>query len=87
MPDRTRAEICRIVSEAFTPLRCVAEFWDYGNKFRFKVFDKNDEPVYEDDTNPSTTVLEDSWLNTLIVHARTEVGSKGHRLDEWEDII
>jgi len=36
-------EICSRVEMAFSPYRCVAEIWDYGQKLRFRVFGSTDE--------------------------------------------
>jgi len=38
-------DIIRIIESAFTPLRCVAEDWDYGDRIRFRVFDNTDTPL------------------------------------------
>ncbi len=44
---RSTSEICSELEKAFSPLRCVAEIWDYGHKIRFKVFDENDKTIFE----------------------------------------
>jgi hypothetical protein len=49
-PMLTDEEIKKIkvrLEDAFNPLRCVAEVWDYKQKLRFKVFDHNDQGIIE----------------------------------------
>ena len=37
----TNAQIVEYVEHAFPPHRCVAEFWDYEAKLRFRIFDES----------------------------------------------
>src|SRR5918996_609390 len=43
----TNEKIKAKIQDAFRPLRCVAEIWDYDYKLRFKVFNEQGEGVIE----------------------------------------
>lgn len=47
MSMRTDQEINEIIQQAFKPLRCVAEIWDYGEKIRFRVYRPDDRPLIQ----------------------------------------
>ena len=61
---------------AFKPFRCVAEFWDYEQKLRFKVFDKNDQCIIEMTQIPVRELMDESYLEDLIEHTRAEIQSQ-----------
>lgn len=61
---------------AFKPFRHVAEFWDYEQKLRFKVFDKNDQCIIEMTQIPVRELIDESFLEDLIEHTRAEIHSQ-----------
>lgn len=77
----TNDEIVTAVQDAFRPLRCVAEIWDYDAKLRFKVFDANDRGVVEVPSVVLRTVRERKDLGSVLAAARTAVEDKGFRLE------
>ena len=76
-------EIKEEIESAFSPLRCVAEIWDYGQKLRFKVFDGSDEGVIEMPSIGIGDISDESDLRRLLESARERVEQKGNKLDPW----
>jgi hypothetical protein len=75
-----------IVQGAFTPLRCVAEVFDYDQKLRFRVFNEKENGVLRTE-EPSLILqapLNKSKLRDVLTFAREQIVAKGHRLDPWE---
>lgn len=66
---------------AFSPLRCVAQIWDYGSKLRFKVFDTNDEGVDETPKIIARDVRDERLLEQVIQAARVRIEHKGFLLN------
>ena len=81
---RTNEEIRRIVEGAFRPLRCAAEIWDYEKKLKFRVFDRNDQPVVTFPEELMVPLQSDTHLAALLTQARERVQTKGHSLDDWK---
>ncbi len=73
-------EIKEIVEEAFQPLQCSAEFFDYGNKFRFRIFNPKGEGIFRVAEAPSYTVRNEWNLREMIEDARRTVEEKGYKL-------
>jgi hypothetical protein len=80
---KTNEEIRATVEGAFSPLRCVAEVWDYEKKLRFRVFDAKDEAVVTFPNEVIGNLRDESALKTLIQTARSRTEGKGHKLDPW----
>ncbi len=76
----SNAEIRTTVEQAFRPLRCVAEIWDYDQKLRFKVFD-DDRAVIEVPRLVLRDLRETDNLTSVLVQARSEVEDKGFDLE------
>ena len=76
----TTAEIAKYIQKSFTPYRCVVEFWDYYEKVRFRVYDKNNTPII---TVPEIEVhgSDINELESLIFPYKEKVKSKGFSLD------
>lgn len=71
------------VEQAFAPLRCVAEIWDYDAKLRFKVFDENDNGIVEMPEVILGNVREENALRDLLMQVRERITEKGFSLDAW----
>ena len=80
-PMLSNDDIKAAVEQAFRPLRCVVEVWDYDQKLRFKVFDANDRGVIEVPSLVLRLVREKNNLKSVLSSARTEVEEKGFRLE------
>jgi hypothetical protein len=65
------------LEDAFNPLRCVAEVWDYKQKLRFKVFDHNDQGIIEMPEIVLRDLSDESRLQDVIRDARAQVQAKG----------
>ncbi len=81
--ERTDAEIRSIVENAFRPLRCVAEIWDYDQKLRFRVFGANQESVVTCENLVLRTLHDDNTLSSIVGMARRVVEEKGFTLTPW----
>jgi hypothetical protein len=68
------------VEGAFRPLHCVAEIWDYKDKLRFKVFDKDNKGIVEMPDVSLDSLDSAGTLEELIQGVRREVQSKGFAL-------
>ena len=81
---RTGEQIRSIVENAFHPLRCVAEVWDYEHKFRFRVFDPNNQPLVSFPEEIVASLQDDTHLLSVITDARRRIEQKGYSLDPWK---
>ena len=72
-----------ILQSAFSPLRCVAESWDYGNQARFRVFDA-DDPLVSMHGLLRGQVTDSRRLEWLINHVRENLTERGYVLDPWQ---
>ena len=73
-----------IICAAFTPLRCVAEPWDYGERVRFRVFDSSDEPVLTVDELLKKQFADAGDLRSVVNSWRTALAERGFELLNWE---
>jgi hypothetical protein len=81
---RSDDEIKEIIQQAFKPLRCVAEIWDYGEKIRFRVYRPDDKPLIQYSELTMRQAQSDRSLSDLLTEARQRVEEKGHHLDPWQ---
>jgi hypothetical protein len=79
----TDKEITNITQEAFSPLNCVAEIWDYDTKLRFKVFNDEGECVVELSQAILSTMRNKSNLQMLLSEFRAKVIKKSYTLNNW----
>lgn len=61
---------------AFKPLRCVVEIWDYKDKLRFKVFDKNNKGILEMPNVSLDSLSSAGDLEDLIQSVTQEITAK-----------
>jgi len=69
------------IEGAFRPLRCVAEIWDYNEKLRFKVFDKNNKGIVERPRIILREIRDKKMLEMLLQSVRYIIERKGFKLD------
>ena len=74
-------DIKSTVEGAFSPLRCVAEIWDYNQKLRFKVFDAKGNVVFEMAEIILREIRKKNNLASILSSARKIVEKKGFMLD------
>jgi len=70
-------EIIAKVENAFSPLRCVAEIWDYDSKLRFKVFDENDNGIIEMPKAVLSNMRDKKELESLLQQYHSLLQDKG----------
>lgn len=80
--ELTIEQAAAVIGDAFAPLRCVAEPWDYNSKVRFRVFD-GDEPLLRQEDLTRTMVANPRRLEGAILHAREILMSRGYELAPW----
>ena len=74
-------EIKQTLINAFPPYRCVAEIWDYNDRIRFRVFDKNDKSIItvpEIIVNKIKTKID---LESLIQFYKSKIIELGFKID------
>ena len=74
----------QIISNAFAPLHCGAEEFDFHRFVRFRVFDKNDEGLLRMEKLTSMDYGTPKSLKFIIDHARANLTRRGYALDPWE---
>ncbi|MGH8439260.1 MAG: hypothetical protein ACRERW_09420 [Pseudomonas sp.] len=82
----TAIKAAQIVESAFTPLRCVAEPWDYGHRLRFRVFDNSDHPALVVEEMLKNQFSNVDRLVSVISSARDQLIQNGFSLDSWESL-
>ena len=80
--EMTVQQACSIISSAFSPLRCVAEPWDYEYRVRFRVFD-GAEPLLVTPELLKPQVTDARRLESIINQARSRLAERGYTLDPW----
>ena len=75
-------EIKQKLEASFNPYRCVVELWDFNDRIRFRVFDKNNETII---TVPEIIItnktFNDSSLASLIKKTKEEIKKKNYAID------
>ena len=75
-------EIKQKLESSFSPYRCVAKIQDFRARIRFRVFNKNNEPIF---TSPeiiiTDKVFNDSTLISLIKRTKVEIKKKNYAID------
>lgn len=72
-------EVVKSLESAFSPYRCVAEPWDYGQRIRVRVFDQNDSPIVSFPEEKLKPLLEPRNLESFIITIRNRLIEKGFR--------
>jgi hypothetical protein len=80
----TDQQILSAVQAAFSPLRCTADIWDYGQKLRFRVFDSKNKTVLTYPTQVLGAIREVESLRAFLEMVRAQVQATGHRLGQWK---
>ena len=74
----------KIISNAFAPLHCGAEDFDFSRFVRFRVFDENDEPLLRMEKLTGMDYGTPKSLKFIIDHARSNLAKRGYALEPWE---
>ncbi|MCW0368321.1 hypothetical protein NB699_003304 [Xanthomonas sacchari] len=72
-----------ILSQSFSPCRCVAEIWDYRQKVRFRIFNHADEPLITLPKLTRAAVNNPQRLAGIIATVRERLRHRGIVLDDW----
>lgn len=83
MPTLELPVALALLREAFAPLRCVAELYDYNSKIRFRVFGQFDEPLLRVEKLSPHEVEDVASLANLIATARSRLTENGIALRVW----
>jgi hypothetical protein len=75
----TNQEIITTVKDAFLPLSCVAEIWDYDLKLKFRISDTNNGVVRMDEV-ALHLVQDKEILETIVQRVRARIQDKGYVL-------
>jgi len=71
------------IESAFKPLRCVVEVFDYEHGIRFRVFDKDDNPLLAMREALARRVRDPSGLSTIVTECRSQIERQGIKLEPW----
>lgn len=74
-------EIKAKIDDAFQPLHCRMQVYDYGQKFRFKILDRNADTAFELADIPVGDLVDDSYLTEMIEAAKSHIEARRHRLN------
>lgn len=66
---------------AFSPLRCIVEISDYGDRLHFKVFGSKGEAIVGMPEVLTRTIREPASLEHLIHEVKERIVAKGYRLE------
>jgi hypothetical protein len=78
---RRLAEIKAKIDDAFKPLHCRAQVYDYGQKFRFKILDRDRDTAFELSDIPVRELVDESYLTEIIQTAKSRIEARRHRLN------
>jgi hypothetical protein len=71
------------IQNAFRPLRCGIEIFDFERKLRFRVFDVDGRPVLNMSKMLTRRARDPTGLRLVVMEARAHVESKGFKLEPW----
>lgn len=74
-------EVESTVENAFKPLRCVAEVWDYGAKLRFRVYSPSGEAILKMDSALERDFRDRARLAKILDDTRMLIVEKGFTLE------
>ncbi|MBI4619648.1 MAG: DUF1652 domain-containing protein [Desulfobacterales bacterium] len=77
----TNEEIRQKIQSSFHPYCCVAEIWDYKRKIRFRVFDKDDNPIITITKTRISKINSETSLSSLIKSIKDKIKAKGYPID------
>lgn len=81
--DLSLETVVQAVEAAFKPLRCVVEVFDYEHRIRFRVFDKDDNPILTMEEALVRRMQDPGGLNTIVSECRSRIERKGIKLESW----
>jgi hypothetical protein len=72
-------EIIDILSKAFAPYRCVAELWDYNERVRIRLYNKDNSQIA---TFPNVVDIKTTQdLTSIIASIKAEIINRGFTFD------
>jgi len=74
----------QILSQAFAPLRCGADAFDYDHCVRFRVFGANDQPLLSMEKLVRSDFGSVLALGAIIDRARSKLVDRGFALAPWQ---
>ena len=69
---------------AFHPFGCSVEFEDHKNKIGFRVFDEENQTIYNSPSIPIQEAQTSKKLIALLSRARSDIETQGHILEPWD---
>jgi len=73
-----------VIKDAFSPLACVVEVYDYQSKIRIRVFGADNRPILSVLSISMSDVVNASLLRAELQQARSLVETKGFTLMPWK---
>lgn len=80
---RSNEEIRQIIEDAFKPLYCGVDVFDFDAKVRFKVFDSNMTSIFACPGLMLSALHDDNNLRAVLEQARESIAQQGFALDPW----
>jgi len=71
-------KIKQILEASFSPFRCVAELYDFDERIRFRVFDKNNKAIITISEKIINEKFSDTSLKSIIKSTKNEIKKKGY---------
>jgi predicted RNase H-like HicB family nuclease len=75
--EQHNEQIRKELEQAFLPLRCVARIWDYGVRIKFRVFDEQDNMLFEEPELILRHLRQAGALEQVIDKARNAIRKGG----------
>lgn len=76
-------DVVRALENAFRPLECVVELFDYRKRLRFRVFSPEDKPLLTVREYLMRRAVDAGSLSTIVRECRRRVEAKGYKLNPW----
>jgi predicted RNase H-like HicB family nuclease len=74
--EERNEQIRKELEQAFLPLRCIAVIWDYGARIKFRVFDEQDNMLFEEPELILRHLRQRGVLEGVIAKARKALGKR-----------
>jgi len=75
--------VVRTIKEAFRPLECVVELYDFDKRIRFGVFAPEEKLVLDVPEYLMRRATDPDSLNNIITRSRKTVEKQGYELEPW----
>ena len=84
MPEISAEAAVHILSQAFAPLRCAAEAFDFDHCVRFRVLGADDQLLLRMEKLVRTDFGSAVALAAIINQARSRLAERGFALEPWQ---